>query len=342
MRSSQTTTFAWDALGRMTSEAGPLVTTVCQYDLAGRPTRMTWPDSFYVTYDYDLTGAVTAIRENGAASGAGVLATYAYDNLGRRTSLTRGNGVITSYGYDAASRLTTLTQDLTGTADDQTWTFTYNAANEILTRVYSPALGRFLQPDHIADGDGMDIYAYVEDNPINGRDPTGFDDDSTEVEGVTVTASKCRSGWTCGPLDAISRIFTPTITAKDDGRVRGGAFVTVDVRGQRKERKSCPAIVTAISRAGDDMQNYGIVFGLGGGVVTAVAPEAGVGEAAVGVGTGMYAVGSAMKNSVSITNLIFNNDNASGFALGKVNDFLLKDVPEGAGSGPCFSNAGQS
>ena len=37
-------------------------------------------------------GAMTAVRENGAASGIGVLATYAYDNLGRRTQLTRGNG----------------------------------------------------------------------------------------------------------------------------------------------------------------------------------------------------------------------------------------------------------
>jgi len=33
------------------------------------------PDAFYVTYDYSQTGEITAIRENGASSGIGVLAT---------------------------------------------------------------------------------------------------------------------------------------------------------------------------------------------------------------------------------------------------------------------------
>lgn len=50
------------------------------YDLAGRRTQVTWPDSFDVMYDYDLTDVV-AIREEGATSGPSVLAEYAYDNL---------------------------------------------------------------------------------------------------------------------------------------------------------------------------------------------------------------------------------------------------------------------
>ena len=67
-----------------------------QYDLAGRRTRLAWADSNYVDYVYDVTGAMTQVRENGATSGAGVLAVYAYDDLGRRTSLTRGNSTATS------------------------------------------------------------------------------------------------------------------------------------------------------------------------------------------------------------------------------------------------------
>ena len=54
------------------------------------------------------------MRENGATSGVDVLATYEYDDLGRRTKLTRGNGVVTDYAYDGASRLTDLDHDLGG------------------------------------------------------------------------------------------------------------------------------------------------------------------------------------------------------------------------------------
>lgn len=134
---AQTLTFGYDALGRNTSQSGPQGTVSHQFDLAGRRTRMTWPDSFYVDYDYLLTGELRAIREYGASSGAGVLAVYGYDDLGRRTSLARGNGVVTSYGYDAVSRLNSLTHDLAGTGSDVTSTFGYNPAGQIISRTIS-------------------------------------------------------------------------------------------------------------------------------------------------------------------------------------------------------------
>ena len=120
--------FTYDALGRLTGETDAwLGTQGWQYDFAGRLTRSTWADGFYVTYDRLTTGEIAAIKENGATA----LATYAYDNLGRRTSLARGNGVVTSYGHDAVSRLTSLTQDLGGTAYDVTTTFAYTPAGQI-------------------------------------------------------------------------------------------------------------------------------------------------------------------------------------------------------------------
>src|SRR5262245_55881644 len=112
--SGQTLTFAYDQLSRQTSEQSSVLGTMAyQYDLAGRLTQMTWPDtSFYINYDYDLANEVTRVRESGATSGAGVLATNSYDNLGRRTAVSRGNGTSEAATFDAVSRLTQLDQDV--------------------------------------------------------------------------------------------------------------------------------------------------------------------------------------------------------------------------------------
>jgi YD repeat-containing protein len=128
----------YDALGRLTSETSNWYgTRSSAYDAAGRRTRLTWRDGFSVDYDHLVTGEVAAIRENGATSGIGVLATFGYDDLGRRTSLTRGNGTITSYGYDPASRLTSLAQDLAGSAYDLSLTFSHNPALQIVSNTRS-------------------------------------------------------------------------------------------------------------------------------------------------------------------------------------------------------------
>ncbi len=134
VRSGQTVTLGYDALGRLKTQTDSHGTITAAFDAAGRRTALVYPGGdLTVNYDYDATGNMTAIRENGASSGGGVLATYAYDSLGRRQSVTFGNGSVQSYGYDAASRLASLTSDLGGAANpsDLTQTFAYNPAGQI-------------------------------------------------------------------------------------------------------------------------------------------------------------------------------------------------------------------
>jgi RHS repeat-associated protein len=115
---TRSVSMAYDALGRQISETSYVGTRTMQYDLAGRMTRLTHTDGYYVTQDYLVTGEVSAIRENGATSGIGVLGAYAYNDLGQMMTLTRGNGTVTSYAYDLVARLEGMKHDLTGTTWD--------------------------------------------------------------------------------------------------------------------------------------------------------------------------------------------------------------------------------
>lgn len=123
--------YAWDALGRQTGESSPLGIYGKGYDAAGRLTQLVWPDAFSITYDYNAIGNVTAIRESGATSGAGVLAQYSYDSLGRRIGIVRGNGNNTGIGYDMAGNLLSIGHDFAGTASDVGWGYGYNAAGQL-------------------------------------------------------------------------------------------------------------------------------------------------------------------------------------------------------------------
>jgi len=132
-----TLTFTYDALGRQTRDSQGWGWINRTFDLAGRVTQVNWWDGFYVNYDRLTTGEISKIRENGATSGVGVLATYTYDALGNRSSLTFGNGATETYGRDPVSRITSLITDLAGTANDLTKTFTYNPASGLASETRS-------------------------------------------------------------------------------------------------------------------------------------------------------------------------------------------------------------
>ena len=131
-------TNSYDALSRLTASAtnvgGTSRTISYGYDLAGNRTQLMWWDGFYVNYDRLVTGEISAVRENGASSGAGVLDSYTYNDFGEPTADARGNGTSISWSYDPVGRLTGLTNDLASTSNDLTITNSLNPASQITSQ----------------------------------------------------------------------------------------------------------------------------------------------------------------------------------------------------------------
>jgi len=102
------------------------------------------------------------VRENGATSGAGLLADYSYDRVGRRAGITRGGntGAYTSFLYDDASRLVTLQQTLGG-LNNQILGFAYNPANQIIQRTATDDVHNWIPAALNYSRNGLNQYTSV-------------------------------------------------------------------------------------------------------------------------------------------------------------------------------------
>ena len=121
----------WDNAGRLISTTAGGKTVGYQYDAAGNRIRTTWPEAtpFYVTATFDALNRPVSLREMGITS----LASYAYDDLSRRSTVTLENGTATTYAYSTTQgTLASLAHNLAGTAQDQAYSYTRNQVRDIV------------------------------------------------------------------------------------------------------------------------------------------------------------------------------------------------------------------
>lgn len=199
MLNDGTRTYTWDARNRLTSIAGT-VTANFQYDAFGRRIQKT-VNGVTTKYLYD---GINPVQEfTGSTPTANLLTGLNIDEYYRRTDgqgtrdfLTDGLGstlaladntgaIQTSYTYDPYGNTTTYGQastnpfQYTGRENDNTGLYFYRA------RYYSPTYQRFITEDPIGFEGGLNLYTYVDGNPVSLIDPFGLAGHSKGKRGST-------------------------------------------------------------------------------------------------------------------------------------------------------------
>jgi RHS repeat-associated protein len=200
---TSTNSYQWDAADRLVSATGPTNQSLFTYDGLGRRVQIIEKTNgvAYVTNKFvwdraqlveqrDLSGGIVTKRFFG--DGEQISGTNYYftrDHLGSIREMLNSSGVIQArYNYDSYGRLTKIS----GTIDADfgyAGMYVHQASGLLLTffRAYSADLGRWLSRDPLTEKVGLNLYAYVSNNPINLTDLLGL---------LSITCQLSFSGWT--------------------------------------------------------------------------------------------------------------------------------------------------
>jgi RHS repeat-associated protein len=194
---SQTTTnYAYDFENRLISVTNPSQNATYTYDAEGK--RISQVEGGLVTkFLYDGMNVILE-RDNsnqriasytrglnyvGGIGGiissydiGGTSSHYLYDGLGSVTGLTDSTGSTSkTYTYDAFGNI--LQQSDTAANAYQFQTKQVSSSTGLVyfgARYYNPLVGRWLTPDPMGMVDGPNLYAYLNNNPVNLADPWGL------------------------------------------------------------------------------------------------------------------------------------------------------------------------
>ena len=211
------TDYEYDPQGNLLAEKSKHGTTNYIYDCFNRTASVQKSDGSYIKNYYDPEGLRSEVDENGVLSrfvfdrGNVVTELDGEDRI--KASTIRGHELISKsdsngnsfyYLNNAHGDVTNLT-DVTGNIVNS---YKYDAFGNTLevneqvenrfryageqldgvtsqyylrARFYNPVVGRFTQEDEYR-GDGLNLYAYVGNNPVNYVDPSGYDKAPSNIE----------------------------------------------------------------------------------------------------------------------------------------------------------------
>ncbi|MES2339055.1 MAG: RHS repeat-associated core domain-containing protein [Pseudomonadota bacterium] len=156
-----------------------------------------------------------------------MLASYGYDDLGRRRSLVRGNGVRTDWTPDGISRLIELKDAALGTRADQIVELTYNCVSQLTQREASN--DGFAFPSYAPKTQTVTPNALNQMGSLNGATPV------YDVRGNLTSYAGGNSYLYNIDNQLVSRNGSPTLAYDTAGRlatINGGADVRFDYDGQ--------------------------------------------------------------------------------------------------------------
>jgi RHS repeat-associated protein len=199
--------YKWDGANRIVHFANTANNTGSSftYDGLGRLVRVVDTHAGAITADHSYTwcGSVRCLAHDNTQSGSPVSSQYfdqgeiiggtryyyVKDELGSVTELVSSTGIVTSqYAYDPYGNRTTLSG--TVVPDIGYAGYFYHAASGLdfaMYRAYDPTHARWLNRDPAGEMGGVNLYAYVSENPIATSDPFGLW--STQAHNAIISAA---------------------------------------------------------------------------------------------------------------------------------------------------------
>ena len=183
-------TYVYDEQNRLATSTKAAATSSYKYDAFNRRVSKTvGGTTTYYVYDGDQiieerSGTATVVAdytygpwtdEALTMTRAGQTYYYHYDALGSVRNLTNAAGtVIESYDYDPYGNPTANSTVGNPIRFTGRWYDAESGLYDYRARVYDPKIGRFLQRDPWGYWDSMNLFTYVNNDPINWLDPFGL------------------------------------------------------------------------------------------------------------------------------------------------------------------------